>query len=375
MRRRVLIEYFGAPAAAFVVAVIVSSIVLAVAGYNPLDAYDAMWSHINGTGPMVDAINDAGPYYVSGLAAAIGFKMGLFNIGVEGQYRMAAFWAAVIGAKVSMPAVFHLPFVLLVAMAFGGAWASVPAVLAVKRNVNIVISTIMLNSITVALLALWLKDSHFRFRADEKDLVPKTKPLDRSAWMPDLNNPIEKLGFHFPANTNLHGYLVLAVIVGIVFYVLVWRTRFGFDLRMSGANASAARASGVNPGRMVFLTMLMSGAVAGLVGMGQMLSEGHLFGDQFPPGLGFAGIAVALLGRNHPAGIAFAAFVWSALEQASIGLSPIGIPQEISKIMQGTLLLCAVIVYEVIKRRNATATVRAAAAATRANALLEVQPG
>ena len=369
MNRRKLIEYFGAPLTAFVVALGISSVVLLVAGYNPLDAFDAMWGHINGTDAVVDALNDAGPYYVSGLAAAIGFKMGLFNIGVEGQYRMAAFWAAVIGAKVSMPAVLHLPFILLVAMLVGGAWASLPGVLSVKRNVNVVISTIMLNSITVALLGLWLKDELFRYRASEGDLVPKTKPIARSGWMPDLNAVIEKVGFHFPANTRLHGYLVLAAIVGACFYIVVWRTRFGFDLRMSGANPSAARASGVSPGRMVMLTMIISGGLAGLVGMSQMLSEGRLYGDQFPTGLGFAGIAVALLGRNHPAGIAFAAFVWSALETSSIGLSNVAIPQEIARIMQGTLLLTAVIVYEIIKRHNATATVKAAAEATRAKAL------
>jgi general nucleoside transport system permease protein len=365
MSRSRVVQLVAAPLIALLVSIVVSSIVLAVAGYNPFDAFEAMWLHINGTDALVDAVNDASPYYVSGLAAAIGFKMGLFNIGVEGQYRMAAFWAAVIGAKVSLPAALHLPFILLVAMVFGAAWASVPAVLAVKRNVNVVISTIMLNSITIALVSLWLKDRRFRHVEGEGDLIPRTKTLDRSGWMPDLNAAIEKLGFHFPANTRLHGYLVLAACVGVIFYVLVWRTRFGFDLRMSGANPSAARVSGVNPSRMIVITMLMSGGLAGLVGMGQMLSEGHLFGDQFPPGLGFAGIAVALLGRNHPAGIAFAAFVWSALETASIGLSGVGVPQEIARILQGTLLLSAVIVYEILKRRNASATVRAASAATR----------
>ena len=369
MNRRKLIELVAAPLAAFGVAVVLSSLVLLVAGYNPFDAFDAMWRHINGTDAMVDVINDAAPYYVSGLAAAIGFKMGLFNIGVEGQYRIAAFWAAVLGAKMSLPAVLQLPLILIIAMAVGGAWASIPGVLAVKRNVNIVISTIMLNSIAVALVALWLKDEHFRFRASSADLVPKTKMLPRSGWMPDLNAAIEKVGFHFPDNTRLHGYLVLAAIVGVAFYVLVWRTHFGFDLRVTGANPSAARASGVSPNRMIMNTMILSGALAGLVGMSQMLSEGHLFGDQFPSGLGFAGIAVALLGRNHPGGIAFAAFVWSALETAAIGLNEFDIPQEIARIMQGTLLLSAVIVYEVIKRRNAAATVRAAAEATRSKSL------
>ena len=359
-RARILI----APLAAGAVAVLVTCIVLIAAGYNAFDAFRAMWRQVNGTDSVVDILNSAGPYYVSGLAAAIGFKMGLFNIGVEGQYRMAAFWVAVLGTRMTLPAAFHLPLMLIMAMVFGAAWAAIPGVLAVKRNVNIVISTIMLNSIAVALTALWLKDRRFRFRADERDLVPRTKPLPRSAWTPHLNALVEKLGFHFPANTRLYGFLVIAIVVGVVFHLLVFRTRFGYDLRMTGMNPSAARASGVDPQRMILVTMLMSGALAGLVGMGQMLSEGHLFGDQFPQGLGFAGISVALLGRNHPVGIAFAAFVWAAVENASIGLNDVRVPQEVSRITQGTLLLAAVIVYEVLRRRGAAAAVKAAAEAT-----------
>jgi ABC-type uncharacterized transport system permease subunit len=189
--------------------------------------------------------------------------------------------------------------------------------------------------------------------------------------MPDLNRPIEALGFHFPTNTRLYGYLVLAIIVGIIFYVVVWRTRFGFDLRTSGVNPFAAQSSGVDPGRMVIVTMLISGGLAGLVGMGQMLSSGHLYGDQFPSGLGFTGIAVALLGRNHPGGIAVGAFVWAAIETAAIGLSDVGIPQEITRIMQGTLLLSAVIAYEIVRRHSEAAAIKAASHATQA---LEAKP-
>jgi ABC-type uncharacterized transport system permease subunit len=225
--------------------------------------------------------------------------------------------------------------------------------------VNIVISTIMLNSIAVALIS-YLLFNYFRYKQSASDLITRTKPIQRSGWMPDLNRPIEALGFHFPTNTRLYGYLVLAIIVGIVFYVVVWRTRFGFDLRTSGVNPFAARSAGVDPGRMVIVTMLISGALAGLVGMGQMLSSGHLYGDQFPTGLGFTGIAVALLGRNHPGGIAAAAFVWAGIETGAIGLADVGIPQEITRIMQGTLLLSAVIAYEVVRRRGEAAAIKAA---------------
>lgn len=352
-----------APAVAALVSVVVSSLVLLATGYNPIDAFRAMWTHVDGTDPLVSIVNTAGPYYVSGLAAAIGFKMGLFNIGVEGQYRFAALFAAVIGAKVSFPAVLHLPFIMLVAMLFGGAYAAIPGVLAVKRNVNVVISTIMLNSITVALIS-YLMFNYFRYKQSDTELVVRSRPIPRSGWMPDLNRLFVAVGFHFPANTRLYGYVVVAAIVGVVFYVLVWKTRFGFDLRTSGLNPFAARSSGVDPNRMVVMTMVMSGALAGLVGMGQMLSAGHLFGDQFPTGLGFTGIAVALLGRNHPAGIAFGAFIWAGIETAALGLSTVGIPQEITRILQGSLLLSAVIAYEIVRRRSEAAAIHAAAHAT-----------
>jgi ABC-type uncharacterized transport system permease subunit len=359
-----------APAAAAGLALVVAALALIVTGYSPIDALRAMWTHVDGTDPLVDIINTAGPYYVSGLAAAIGFKMGLFNIGVEGQYRFGAFWAAAIGAKLSLPAVIQLPMIILIAVVFGAAWAAIPGVLSVKRNVNVVISTIMLNSITVALIS-YLLFNYFRYKQSATDLITRTKPISKAGWMPDLNRPIEALGFHFPTNTRLYGYLVLAIIVGIIFYVVVWRTRFGFDLRTSGVNPFAAQSSGVDPGRMVIVTMLISGGLAGLVGMGQMLSSGHLYGDQFPSGLGFTGIAVALLGRNHPGGIAVGAFVWAAIETAAIGLSDVGIPQEITRIMQGTLLLSAVIAYEIVRRHSEAAAIKAASHATQA---LEAKP-
>ena len=116
---------------------------------------------------------------------------------------------------------------------------------------------------------------------------------------------------------RVHGFLVVAALAGIIFYVVVWRTRFGFDLRMSGLNPLAARTSGVNPNAMIIRTMFFSGALGGVLAMGPLLSEGHVYGDQFPTQLGFTGIAVALLGRNHPAGIAFAAITWAGLERGS----------------------------------------------------------
>jgi ABC-type uncharacterized transport system permease subunit len=364
MTRRRIVQALAAPVAAAIVSLIVASIALLLSGTNPLDAFEAMWTYVDSTASVVAIINRAGPYYVSALAAAIGFKMGLFNIGVDGQYRIAALMAAYFGAAVDLPAPLHVAFIMLVGVTFGAMYAGIAGLLKVKRGVNEVIATIMLNYIATGLitwlLTRWLK-------ADSTDgggaQIIKTEELPPSAWMPHLNALFEKFGFHFPANTVLYGYLVVAAILGIGFYLVVWRTRFGFELRSSGVNPAASRAAGVNPGRMVLTTMLISGGIAGMVGLGPLLSNTHFFeasGGQFPLRLGFTGIGVALLGRNHPAGIALAAIVYAGIERSTQVLSPLGIPSEISSIIQGTLILSMVISYEVVRRRGEAAAVHAA---------------
>jgi simple sugar transport system permease protein len=230
-------------------------------------------------------------------------------------------------------------------------------VLKVTRGVNEVVSTIMLNfiatGITAYLLSVYLRDR-------DVELQSETELLDRSAWLPSLNRMFSWIGYDL--GPTLQGFIVVAVLTGIVFYLLIYRTRFGFDLRASGANPRAALSSGVHPKAMIMKTIVLSGAIAGLAGMGPLLSEIHKYGDTFPVFLGFTGISVALLGRNHPAGIAAAAVVWAGIEQAARGLPDVGIPQEIGRIIQGTLLLSAVIAFEVVRRYGQAAEVREAAA-------------
>jgi simple sugar transport system permease protein len=236
----------------------------------------------------------------------------------------------------------------------------VAGVLKVTRGVNEVVSTIMLNFIATGISAFLLAEY---FRDENASLAAQTKPLPSSAWIPPLNRLLELFGYHLPPNTVLQGFLPFAIVLGIGYYLLVWRTRFGFDLRTTGINPAAARAAGVNPKAMVLKTIVLSGMVAGLIGLGPLLGDPqlHKYGDTFPTAIGFTGIAIALLGRNNPGGIAVAAFVWAALERGGQALPPIGVPQEIVKILQGTLLLTAVIAFEVVRRFASAAQVREAA--------------
>jgi ABC-type uncharacterized transport system permease subunit len=347
-----------APAIALAVAVIVSSITLLVSGNSPIDAFRAMADYFFTTDSIVATLNRVGPLYVVSLAVAIGFKMNLFNIGVDGQYRLAALVAATVGAELDLPRVIHILAVMLIAMAVGGMYAAIPGALKVTRNVNEVVSTIMLNFIANGITAYLLLTY---FRNDKVQNVAETKSIPPGGRIPTLDGFIENFGFHLPRLTDLHGFILVSILVGIGFYILIWRTRFGFDLRMTGANKAAAASSGVNAPAMIMKTIVISGALAGLAASGFLLTSFPKYSDAFPLGLAFTGIGVALLGRNHPAGIAVAAFVWQGIETASRGLLEVKIPPEITVIMLGTLLMSSVISFEVVRRRRLEAAIKQAA--------------
>jgi general nucleoside transport system permease protein len=363
-----------APVAAAVVAIAISAIAVLISGNSPATAFSEMWRTISNTESIVLITNRSVPYYVSGVAVAIGFKMNLFNIGANGQYLLAALIAAWVGAQVNLPAPIHVTFILLVAVTVGAAWASIAAILKVTRNVNEVISTIMLNFIATGLVAFLLAEQ-FRER-ESGSLVAQTATLPESARLPNLNWLITWTGLDL-GNANLLGFLPFAVALGIGYHLLLNRSRFGYELRLSGLNPDAARSSGVNPKAMVVKTILLSGGVAGLIGMHSLLADPQFFkyGDQFPKLLGFTGISLALLGRNHPVGIAAAAFVWGTIERATQPLSRIGIPQEIGVIMQGSFLLSAIVAYEVVKRRNDAAAASEAARAVQQQSPPTSPPG
>ena len=348
-----------APLVAAVAAVLVSSIALLISDNSPATAFLEMWKQIDSTESVVSIVNRAVPYYIAGVAVAVGFKMNLFNIGVNGQYVLAALLAAAVGAAVSLPAPLHVALIIGVAVVTGMMWAAIPALLKVTRNVNEVISTIMLNYVATNLVAYLLKNHFDRGTG----MVAETARLEPSARIPSLNTIVEATGFNFSPGVILQGFLPVAILLGVGYHLLLNRSRFGFDLRISGQSPTAARSSGVNPKRMVMITMMLSGAIAGLVGMAPLMADPqyHKFGDQFPTEIGFTGLSLALLGRNHPVGIAAAAIVWATIERATQRLSFIDIPQEIGTILQGSFLLAAVIAYEVVRRRADEAETRAMA--------------
>ncbi|HET9543626.1 MAG TPA: ABC transporter permease [Acidimicrobiales bacterium] len=329
-----------APLAAVLFALTVSGLVLKLSGNDPFHAFKLMWDFGTTEQSIASIVDRSVPLYLSGVAFAVAFKMGLFNIGVEGQYTIAVLMAAFVGAAMNLPPVLHVTLILVVAMLSGMVWGAIPGVLKVTRGVSEVISTIMLNSIATFLVS-YLLAHHFLDRADET-LNLQTKKIPESGWFPDLT----KLG----PNATINAIVLLALAVGIGYYVLIWRTRFGYDLRASGLNPLAAQASGVAPRAMIVKGMMLSGAVAGLVGMPTLLGFSHNYGLDFGTGLGFAGITVALLGRNNPIGIAVGALLLAFLDRSAQILDLEDIAKEIVVIMEGVIVLSVVIAYELVQR-------------------------
>jgi ABC-type uncharacterized transport system permease subunit len=335
--RRVLLA-LAAPTLAIVVAAVLSSVALLVAGHSPLSTFHSMASFGVEPGSVVQILNKSTTYYLSGLAVAVGFRMNLFNIGVDGQYRIAAFFAAVVGGAVALPAPLHVLLIIVVAVVAGALWAAIAGVLKVTRGVSEVISTIMLNFVAGGIVAYLLNPDRLAVRQGSQ--LINTRPLPSSAWFPGI--PL--------SGGDVFGFIVLAALCGFGYSLLVNRTRFGYDLRATGMSETAAVASGVEVKKMVVRTMLISGGVAGLVGLPTLLGESHSYGQDFPLGYGFTGIAIALIGRNNPIGIGLGALLWSFLEQSSQILDLEGVPKEIVTIMQGVTVLSVVIAYELVRR-------------------------
>ncbi|MFJ6568057.1 ABC transporter permease [Streptomyces sp. NPDC091292] len=330
----------AAPLLAILAALVITTLVILATGKDPFAAFSDMISYGSASDSQIYILNKATTYYLAGVAVAIGFRMNLFNIGVDGQYRLAAFVAAVLGGALTAPGWLAIPLMILCAMLVGALWAAIAGILKVTRGVSEVIATIMLNSIATAVIGYLLQPEQLG-QLDEAGTLVSTTPLPQSSHFFSIDTG---------AAGQVWGFIVIAVLVGVAYWFILGRTRFGFDLRTVGQSESVASASGVSVKKMVATSMIISGAVAGLVGMPTLLNDSHQYDNSFPVGLGFTGIAIALLGRNNPIGIALGALLWGFLERTTNHLEFQGYDKEILGVIQGVIVLCVVIAYEVVRR-------------------------
>jgi general nucleoside transport system permease protein len=334
------------------IAVLAGSLLIIAYGENPLEVYssilDASMGSADGIGYVL-AI--ATPLIFAALAVAVCFKGGLFNIGVEGQYLVAMVTAA--WAELSLgflPGPILVVAVLLAAMLGGMIWAAVPGILKVKTGAHEVVTTIMMNGIAVSLVA-WAINFPLKFTE-----APEGQNVDlRTDQFPE-GGLVGDFGQYFGVTPGAHlsWLLFLAIAAAILVWFMIRRTRLGYEARAVGSSPGSAKAGGVSIGATQLRLFLISGALAGLVGMQQILADrGHL-PQNYVVALGFTGIAVAFLGQNNAIGIIFAAILWGVLSRGEVALQiQSEVPREFIIILQGILILSVVITYQIAKRRLA----------------------
>jgi general nucleoside transport system permease protein len=348
--------------ASLAIAVLAGSLLIVAYGENPLEVYssilDASMGSADGIGYVL-AI--ATPLIFSALAVAVCFKGGMFNIGVEGQYLVAMVTAAWAEIELGfLPGPILVVVVLIAAMLGGMVWAAVPGILKVKTGAHEVVTTIMMNGIAVSLVA-WAINFPLKFSN-----APAGQNVDlRTDQFPE-GGLVGDIGQYFGVTPGAHlsWLLFLAIAAAIIVWFLIRGTRLGFEARAVGASPGSAKAGGVSIGGTQLRLFLISGALAGLVGMQQILADrGHL-PQNYIVALGFTGIAVAFLGQNNEIGIIFAAILWGVLSRGEVALQiQSEVPREFIIILQGILILSVVITYQIAKRRLAARQLQRAGAA------------
>ncbi|MCU1405527.1 MAG: transporter permease [Glaciihabitans sp.] len=334
MIRRIALGIAG-PLLSVLIALGVTTLFLSLSGYSAASAYEVMWNYGIEPASLVSSVNNAVPLYLAAVAGAFAVRMGLFNIGVDGQYRMAALAAAVVAAYLPLPLYLRLPITLVVAMVVGAGWALIPALLKVYRGVNEVITSILLNAIATTIVAILLANV---FRAGTgQNTGTQTIPAD--GRMPVL------IDFAVGNRTAVSGFLIVAILAGVVYYLVMNRSLLGFTLRVAAASPNAAESAGISVKRSIIIAMLGSGAIAGLVGLPHVLATSYSFDGTMPTDLMFTGLAATLLGRTHPIGMAIGAFVLAFVERSAQVLGLVQLPTEVGQVFLAVILLSSAVAY------------------------------
>jgi simple sugar transport system permease protein len=323
------------PLAAVAAAFVVGGIVVLAVGDNPFSTYTLLiGSALTWPDGIGYTLFYATPLIFTGLAVAVAFRCGLLNIGAEGQLYAAAFMTAWVGLTFAgLSAWLLLPLCFLTALVAGGFWGAVPGVLKARFGAHEVITTIMMNFIAVA-LASYFTQYHYKPQGDP---ILETVPIGEGAHIARLGRFVPGLPERIPLNLAFPLALVACVLV----YLFLWRTRWGYEIRATGANPAAAQYGGIATGRQIVLAMSVSGALAGMVAVNEVLGYRYRYYDSFSAGYGFTGIAVALLGRNHPAGVILASLLFGALLRGGlfVDIFTEHVSKDLVMVLQGIIIL------------------------------------
>ncbi|HEY3258416.1 MAG TPA: ABC transporter permease [Gemmatimonadaceae bacterium] len=328
------------PLVALLVALICGDLLIMSYGQSPAGVYrlllEGTWGNAYGFGQV---LYKATTLSFTGLAVSLGIRAGLFNVGAESQLAAGGFLAALVGLALSpaVPGIIAVPICMIAAALGGGIVGAVPGFLRVKFGAHEVIVTIMLNFIVLALLN-WIIANHLH--------VPETlhTPEIHTGVIPRVDRIIPS--FHGSA-ANLT--ILVALLTAAAAWFFLFRTRRGYELRAVGLQPDAAEYGGVSVGGVWFRAMTLSGAIAGLGGINYVLGYKHYYEDGFAGGSGFLGIAVALVGRNHPVGVILAALFFATLSQGGLAIHAF-VPKQMVEVLQGVVIIAVAMSVPEVRR-------------------------
>jgi ABC-type uncharacterized transport system permease subunit len=323
------------PFIAVIAAFVVGGILVLLIGDSPIQTFILMFgSALSWPDGIGYTLFYATPLIFTGLAVLVAFRCGLLNIGAEGQLYLAAFAVAWVGITFAQSSSWLLiPLCFIAAIVAGGLWGAIPGILKAHFGSHEVINTIMLNFIGVALVS-YFTQYHYRIPGDP---IMQTAPIGTGAHIARLGQFIPGLPVRIPVNLAF----VLALLCCVLVYLFLWRTKWGYELRSTGSNATAADYGGISVKKQIVIAMTISGALAGMVGINEVLGYRHRYYDGFSDNYGFTGIAVALLGRNHPIGVLISAFLFAILQRGGIPVDAFTehVTKDIVQILQATIIL------------------------------------
>lgn len=322
------------PLIAVVAAFIVGGILILIIGDNPIEAYRLLLgSALSWPDGIGYTLFYATPLIFTGLAVLVAFRCGLLNIGAEGQLYVAAFATAWVGITFAgLTSWVLVPLCFLGAILAGGFWGAIPGVLKARFGSHEVINTIMLNFIAVALCS-YFTQYHYK----NPGPIMETTAIGPGAHIARLGKFVPGLPERIPVNVAF----LIALLCCLLVYLFLWRTKWGYELRATGTNPTAAEYGGISIRKQIVIAMTISGSLAGMVGINEVLGYRYNYYDGFSDGYGFTGIAVALLGRNHPVGVIVAALLFGVLQRGGIHVDGFSehVSKDIVQVLQGTIIL------------------------------------
>ena len=323
------------PLVAVIAAFIVGGILILIIGDNPLETYSLLiGSALSWPDGIGYTLFYATPLIFTGLAVLVAFRCGLLNIGAEGQLYFASFITAWVGITLANRSAWLLvPLCFFAAIVAGGVWGAIPGFLKARFGSHEVINTIMLNFVAVALVS-YFTQYHYKIPGDP---IMETSEIGPGAHIARLGKFVPGLPERIPVNLAF----LLALICCALVYLFLWRTKWGYELRATGSNPTAAEYGGISVRKQIIIAMTISGALAGMVGINEVLGYRYRYYDGFSDNYGFTGIAVALLGRNHPVGVIISALLFAILQRGGIPVDAFTqhVTKDIVQILQATIIL------------------------------------